>query len=103
MLHSLVGGLGVAQFINSKYVQDHVNAKQLFHVAEEPFVCKFTPGWAVQKIYNYGWAGLDEEATRDGLDLLQDLHWLVVVRKPPGPTGGRPSEVVNINPRVNEL
>jgi len=59
-------------------------------------------GAPIQKIYNAGWSGLDEDATRDGLCLLEDLNWVRTERIPPGQQGGRPSVVVHISPRVWE-
>ena len=60
-------------------------------------------GAPIQKIYNAGWSGLNEDATRDGLRLLEDLNWVRTERIPPGQQGGRPSVVVHISPRVWEL
>jgi hypothetical protein len=57
----------------------------------------------IQKIYNAGWSGLDEDATRDGLRLLEELNWVRTERIQPGQHGGRPSFVVHTNPRLGEL
>jgi putative DNA primase/helicase len=52
-------------------------------------------------IYHRGWAGLtDPEEVREGLDLLDDLHWLFAEPPTSNPAGGRPKVRYLINPRI---
>lgn len=55
-------------------------------------------GFKPKEIYRCHWSKLDTpEAVRSGLKILEDYDWLAVDRTE---TGGRPSEVVRLNPRI---
>jgi putative DNA primase/helicase len=52
-------------------------------------------------VANKGWAGLDTvEDVRRTVGFLEDRNWVKVVTKPPGPSGGRPSEEVWVHPAL---
>lgn len=56
---------------------------------------KFT----ARKVKQADWKGLtDPEAVEAGLSLLAELGWLRIERKAAGEKGGRPSELVTVNP-----
>jgi hypothetical protein len=57
----------------------------------------------MREIQQSDWKGLTREgAVRDGLDLLERLGWLRQERREPGPSGGRPSVTIRLNPRLGE-
>ena len=73
-------------------------AEQLAGRLKKSLPNPFTYRQVVQK----GWTGLDDvDAVRKAVGILEDRNWTQVVTKPPGPTGGRPSEEVWINPRIH--
>lgn len=51
-------------------------------------------------IYLKGWSGLDKETTYRALDVLAECEWL---RLEEIKTGGRPSTVIRLNPRLKEV
>lgn len=51
-------------------------------------------------IYLKGWSGLDKEATYRALDVLAECEWLRVEELK---TGGRPSKLIRLNPRIKEV
>jgi hypothetical protein len=89
-----------ARRVYSAYIKPESRSARL--LADKIKGRQIEDGAPIQKIYNAGWSGLDEDATRDGLRLLEDLNWVRTERIPPGQQGGRPSVVVHISPRVWE-
>lgn len=57
-------------------------------------------GSTPKAIYDKQWAGLDKGATYRALDVLADYGWLRLERLE---TGGRPSVLIRINPRLVEV
>ena len=57
--------------------------------------------FATRCVYLKGWTGLDTaERVRGALYLLEDAGWLRRTESPPLPSGGRPSELWEVSPRV---
>jgi putative DNA primase/helicase len=56
-----------------------------------------------RQVAKKGWSGLgDAEDVKRAVDILEDRGWVKVVEKPPGPQGGRPTELVYIHPRLRD-
>jgi hypothetical protein len=54
-------------------------------------------------VYLKGWSGLDtSEAVKQATEVLQDAEWVRELPGASGPSGGRPSNRYNVNPRVWE-
>jgi putative DNA primase/helicase len=52
-------------------------------------------------VYLKGWSGLDSpEAVRQAAVILKDARWVRDASPEPGPSGGRPSNQYEVNPRV---
>src|SRR5712692_229283 len=67
------------------------------HIAAGDLSDTFT----TRDVYRRGWSGLTQpEQARNALELLADLYWILEQARTPGDTGGRPTEVWQINPRV---
>lgn len=60
-----------------------------------PFSCR--------EVYLKGWSGLDSpEAVKQAAEVLQDAGWIRDLSSESGPSGGRPSNRYEVNPRVWE-
>lgn len=61
-----------------------------------------TDGMTVRALYRKEWSQLrDSKKVRQGLSLLEELHWIRVVEE--SPTGkGAPSEVIKLNPSLKK-
>jgi hypothetical protein len=59
--------------------------------------------FSVRDVYKKGWAGLNEERVLGALRRLEEAGWLRRMKSPPAPTGGRPTERWEINPRVDRV
>jgi len=52
-------------------------------------------------VYLKGWSGLDTpEAVKQAAEVLKDADWISEAPDKPGPSGGRPPERYEVNPRV---
>jgi len=52
-------------------------------------------------VYLKGWSGLNKpQAVQQAAEVLQDAGWLRDVTGEPGPSGGRPSNRYEVNPRI---
>jgi hypothetical protein len=57
--------------------------------------------FTIRHVYLKGWGGLDTpELTRMAVAVLQDAWWIRQIEAEPSPTGGRPSEMYQVNPKV---
>jgi len=57
--------------------------------------------FAPRSVYLKGWSGLDTpERVRGALSLLEDAAWVRRAESSPSQSGGRPSEVWLVNPKV---
>jgi hypothetical protein len=57
--------------------------------------------FSVRQVYLHDWAGLTSaDAVRAALQELEEADWVRRVTLPPGPQGGRPSEVYEVNPKI---
>lgn len=56
---------------------------------------------SARDVYNNGWSGLGTpEEARAALDVLEDAGWVRRLDIAPNPTGGRPTEMYEINPNA---
>jgi len=61
--------------------------------ADGPFCCR--------DVYLKGWSGLNTpEAVRQAAEVLEDVGWLRELPDESGPSGGRPSNRYEVNPRI---
>jgi hypothetical protein len=57
-------------------------------------------GVTIREVWRHGWSRLDtSEEVKLGMRLLQEYGWLIVEKTD---TGGRPSEVVRLNPHITK-
>jgi putative DNA primase/helicase len=57
--------------------------------------------FTVRQVYGHDWSGLTTpDAVRASLMELQEAGWVREVQSTPGPQGGRPSEVFEVNPKI---
>lgn len=62
---------------------------------------KLQDGFKPSDVQRKGWAGLgDKNSVRLALDILEDHGWVRAIVTQPGSEGGRPSETIRINPKV---
>ena len=93
---------------HTRRVYSPVSSPQLRAAAE--LGRRLQDGWKHQEgkftareVYVNGWSGLDTpEKTRGALDMLVDANWIRPLNSGKG-TGGRPSEIYLISPRLKEV
>jgi Protein of unknown function (DUF3987) len=57
--------------------------------------------FTTREVYLKGWSGLSTpEDVRDALELLEEANWVHRLALPSSPTGGRPAERWEVNPKV---
>jgi hypothetical protein len=58
-------------------------------------------GMSVSEICERGWSGLTHRPVLyAGIEELERINWVRILRQRPGPRGGRPSELLLINPAI---
>jgi hypothetical protein len=96
-----------------KYLESHANRAYSCVVSPECRAArdlgqrieagKLPDKFATREVYLKGWSGLDKpETARAALTILEDAGWLRKVKYESPSTGGRPSEMWQLNPKIKK-
>lgn len=103
---SLLRALGWAQYLRTHAERAYHAGQSMATEGAKALLAKIragalADGFRARDVYLKGWAHVsDPEATKEALTLLCDLGYIKGTNSEPDPSGGRPTTVYSINPKI---